>query len=102
MGKKCIDLVVPKVPGAAVSSSNGAKASAPPAGGDDSRGAKRRREEDGAVDEASAPPQTKPKREIQPGCVLLMEGVPIKYEFDTLKEILMDFGDVRFVELIKP
>merc|ERR1719464_1960041 len=46
----------------------------------DGRGAKRSREEDGAADEA---PVSRPRREIQTGCVLIIEGVPADYDYET-------------------
>merc|ERR1712061_567188 len=47
-----------------------------------------------------APPRQRPKREIQIGCVLIIQGVPEDFAYEDLREICNEYGDVRFLELL--
>ncbi|CAE7505527.1 UTR2 [Symbiodinium pilosum] len=73
------------------------------------RGTKRDRE-DGDRDELAKdsahaggeePPAAKPRREMQAGCVLIIEGLPGSCCYEEVKEALKAFGDVRFVEFLR-
>ncbi|CAE8737345.1 unnamed protein product, partial [Polarella glacialis] len=74
------------------------------------RGVKRGREEeevkqaDGRVErkaDEDEPAAFKPRREIQTGCVLIVEGVPSDHSYEDLRDVLSEFGYVRFVEFLQ-
>ncbi|CAJ1394688.1 unnamed protein product [Effrenium voratum] len=65
------------------------------------RGVKRDREEEDVKDREEEREATRPKREIQTGCVLIIEGLPGSASFEEVKEALKEFGDVRFVEFLR-
>eukprot|EP00405_Crypthecodinium_cohnii_P030658 CAMPEP_0206511708 /NCGR_PEP_ID=MMETSP0324_2-20121206/60436_1 /ASSEMBLY_ACC=CAM_ASM_000836 /TAXON_ID=2866 /ORGANISM="Crypthecodinium cohnii, Strain Seligo" /LENGTH=493 /DNA_ID=CAMNT_0054003509 /DNA_START=67 /DNA_END=1548 /DNA_ORIENTATION=+ len=73
------------------------------------KGQKRQREEDSSVPAAAAaaaveqeePPAQKPRREIQEGCIVIIEGLPDDIDYTDLKDLLADYGNPRFVEFIR-
>jgi len=66
---------------------------------DDSRGTKRQHEEVQGDDDG--PPATRPRRELTPGCVVVIHGLPPGMSYHDLRELLDSFGDCRFVEFLR-
>mmetsp|Transcript_85322 Transcript_85322/g.198364 ORF Transcript_85322/g.198364 Transcript_85322/m.198364 type:complete len:601 (-) Transcript_85322:363-2165(-) len=87
---KCVDSLAPK------------RGRNEPRNDGEARGTKRAREEDPAEDGAGPVPPAKFKREIQSGCVLVIDGVPADFGYEELRELLNEYGSVRFLELLRP
>jgi len=63
---------------------------------------KRPRDEEAGNDSSAVePPFSKPRREFTTGCVVIIDGVPSDYDYESLRDILSEFGDVRFVEMLR-
>jgi len=85
---KCVEAVLPKRPLKG-----------------DGRGVKRERDDASQAIEDSAPAAKKvfeQRREITHGCVVIISGVPGDIPYEGLREFLQEYGDIRFVEIIRP
>eukprot|EP00930_Biecheleria_cincta_P088750 TRINITY_DN77_c1_g2_i1.p1 TRINITY_DN77_c1_g2~~TRINITY_DN77_c1_g2_i1.p1 ORF type:complete len:471 (+),score=150.70 TRINITY_DN77_c1_g2_i1:32-1414(+) len=72
--------------------------------GSASRGIKRDREEGEAAPAGTAaeePQPQRPRREIQVGCILIIEGIPGNVGFEELRDILNGFGHMKYVEFLR-
>jgi len=69
-----------------------------------SRGLKRDREEGEAAPAETAaeePQPQRPRREIQVGCILIMDGVPGNVGVEEMRDILNPFGYMKYVEFLR-